>query len=211
MSKSAVATHTDSGLPRLVGYRELEEAFGLKRKQLDRMQADGRFPRAMHITGVGGNRRAWELKQVLEWFDAQRNRVTSLAVTDASKLKDEQLSDALSNAATEWARRSGIALPPGSKLTLDVPLSEEQLAQQLRAAAEARDQSVNQLFDAFARLDQVHAIVVAAGLMPALLPIAQHLCGVFADDVLAGTDEDRRAIALGIVGITSQRSQDDAA
>jgi predicted DNA-binding transcriptional regulator AlpA len=76
---------TNAGLPKLVGYKELEEAFGLTRRQLERMQRDGRFPRAIDITGAGGNRRAWPLQQVLNWFEERRTCVTRLAVSQPDK------------------------------------------------------------------------------------------------------------------------------
>jgi predicted DNA-binding transcriptional regulator AlpA len=85
---------TNAGLPKLVGYKELEEAFGLTRRQLERMQRDGRFPLAIDITGAGGNRRAWPLQQVLDWFEQRRACVTRLAVSQPDKLKPEQVANA---------------------------------------------------------------------------------------------------------------------
>lgn len=172
------ATHptvTKAGLPKLVGYRELEEAFGFSRKQLDRMQKDGRFPRAMHITGAGGNRRAWELAAVLDWLDSQRNRVTSLAATDVSKLKPEQLDDAISNAVSELARRAGVVVPADSLFALHAPMTAEQQAAVQRTAAEQRTEAANALADAFAQLDINRACLVAGVLMPVLRPLTDRV------------------------------------
>ena len=85
---------TAAGLPRLIGYGEIEEAFGLSRRQLERMQRDGRFPRAIDITGAGGNRRAWPLQEVLDWYEERKGCAIRLAVTQPDKLKREQVEDA---------------------------------------------------------------------------------------------------------------------
>ena len=80
-------------LPRLIGYGEIEEAFGLSRRQLERMQRDGRFPRAIDITGAGGNRRAWPLQVVLDWYEERKGCAIGF-VTQPDELKREQVEDA---------------------------------------------------------------------------------------------------------------------
>lgn len=58
------------------------------------MQRDGRFPRAIDITGAGGNRRAWPLQVVLDWYEERKGCAIRLAVTQPDKLKREQVEDA---------------------------------------------------------------------------------------------------------------------
>jgi predicted DNA-binding transcriptional regulator AlpA len=192
MGAEKIATHTAAGLPKLVGYRELHDAWGFSRKQLERMQADGRFPRAMHITGAGGNRRAWELQQVLDWLEAQRVRVTNLAVTDPSKLKPEELDTALANTVAELARRKGFDVPDGSVMAVHTPLTAEQLAAIHERAARA-------LADAFARLDPVRAWLVVGGLIPALRQVADRFLENMTGAKPSETQDGLRALAIDIL------------
>ncbi|MCC7251619.1 AlpA family phage regulatory protein [Hyphomicrobium sp.] len=184
MSNAVTAARTE--LPRYVGYVEIAEATGLDRRQIQRLMARGKFPKP---DGIPTKENRWRLAVIVEWLE-QRNAdqiaaISDRAVTDPTTLKAEQLQDVISDAATELARRAGVALPTGSFVSVNVPLTA----------------------DAFAQLEQVPAMLVAAGLMPVLLPIAQHLCGDHADALLGGTDEDRRAVAIGIL---NQQLADDA-
>ena len=176
MSNASNVARTE--LPRYVGYVEIAEATGLDRRQIQRLMARGKFPKP---DGIPTKENRWRLSVIVEWLE-QRNAdqiaaISDSAVTDPAKLKAEQLEDVLSGAAIELARRAGIELPAGSFVSVNAPLTA----------------------DAFASLGQVPAMLVAAGLMPALLPIMQHLCGEHADAVLGGTDEDRRNVAIGIL------------
>jgi predicted DNA-binding transcriptional regulator AlpA len=165
---------TDVGLPKLVGYKELEEAFGLTRRQLERMQRDGRFPRAIDITGAGGNRRAWPLQQVLDWFEQRRACVTRLAVSQPDKLKPEQVE----NAAYELAARhisNQLGQPiEGEKVVLGFV--------QERATEETADDFFTGwtgiwawVERCFSRLDEAQSNAVAFGLFPALRARAPQL------------------------------------
>jgi len=128
-------------LPRLVGYSELQDKFGLTRRQLERMQRDGRFPLALRLTGDTGNKRAWPLEQVLAWFDEQRAGLVKLAVTNPSAIRDENLPDALEALAGRFIALHGEQLAPGDVLSVGVqrPLTDEQRAAIAHnAAAEQR-------------------------------------------------------------------------
>jgi len=176
MSKANAAALSE--LPRYVGYVEIAEATGLDRRQIQRLMAQSKFPRP---DGIPTKENRWRLSVIVDWLE-QRNAeqiaaISDRAVTDPSKLEPEQLEDVLSGALTELARRAGVELPSGSLVSVNVPVTSGDLA----------------------RLGQVPAMVVAAGLMPALLPIARHVCGDHADALLGGTDDDRRAVAMSIV------------
>jgi predicted DNA-binding transcriptional regulator AlpA len=190
-----------SELPKYVGYAEIAAATGMDKRQIQRLMARGKFPKP---DGIPTKENRWRLSVILEWLVArnaeQMATISDLAVTDPAKLKPEQLEEALSGAAAELARRAGIDLPPGSHVSVNVPLSDEQQAALQRSAVEARDAAANALFAAFEQLGEGRAMLVAAGLMPSMLTIMRHLCGDHADALLGGSDAERRAQALAILG-----------
>ena len=158
---------TDAGLPKLVGYKELEEAFGLTRRQLERMQRDGRFPRAIDITGAGGNRRAWPLQQVLDWYEERRACMTGLAVSQPDKLKPDQIENAafdltarhISNELGESVSRDDVVIGHVRRLSPDE--SDAATIAQWVALWRAVEERMEQL-------DQKDSLGVIYGLFPAM-------------------------------------------
>lgn len=187
-------------LPRYIGYSEIADATGMDKRQIQRLMAQGKFPRP---DGIPTKENRWRLSVVNEWF-ALRNgeqmaRLSELAVSDPSKLKPDELDDAFSNMASEWARRHDLSLPDGSYVSVNTPMTSEQNAAAQQAASEANERVASALFEALGKLDQVRGMVVMAGLVPSLLPIARHLCGDKADELLGVTEEERHKVAVALI------------
>ncbi len=198
MSKLSAAAPLE--LPKYVGYVEIAETTGMDKRQIQRLMACGKFPKP---DGIPTKENRWRLSVIRDWLE-QRNAdqiaaISDRAVTDPSKLKPEELGTALSNAAAEWARRNGLDLPPGSYVSINTPLTDEQLAAVQRTAAQDREESVRALTDAFARLDPVRGWLVVGGLIPALRPVADRFLEKMNGVPPTETQDELRALAIDIL------------
>jgi predicted DNA-binding transcriptional regulator AlpA len=182
-----------SELPKYVGYAEIAAATGMDKRQIQRLMARGKFPKP---DGIPTKENRWRLSVILEWLAARNAEqiaaISDLAVTDPAKLKPEQLEEALSGAAAELARRAGIDLPPGSHVSVNVPLTAEQTEKRLSAANGA-------LADAFGRLDVTRGCLVVGGLIPALRPITDGMLENMHGMKPSETQSELRALAVDIL------------
>src|SRR6185503_14469862 len=77
---------TENGLPRIVGYAEVCKALGVKRRTLERMVRDGKFPPPMQVSS---NRVGWPVDKVLGWLEERAARVLAFSydITDIEPAK----------------------------------------------------------------------------------------------------------------------------
>ena len=61
---------TTDGLPKLVGYAELQEKYGWGKRTLQRWVQKGRLPRPQQLPG---GRVYWRLEQIKDFIDQQFN------------------------------------------------------------------------------------------------------------------------------------------
>ena len=111
-----MSTGEQSGLPKLLGYAELEAEFGWKKRTLQewvrkkKLKPPGIYP---------GGKAAWHLEDILAFAETLRQGLKRAAVTDAADLAPEQLEEqALDLAAQAWSKRAGMPIELGQILTL---------------------------------------------------------------------------------------------
>jgi predicted DNA-binding transcriptional regulator AlpA len=154
---------SDRGVQRFVGRAEVAEALSVSVKTLDRMVADGRFPRPVRLSP---NRVGWAVETVNGHLLSRIEGVTKLAVTDPDKLAPDELEDkARELAAAALSQRAG-KLVDASALSLH-------LTQQLTAGefVELEREEHRTRAAGLAQLPGLDAAVVAAALLPSLTPV----------------------------------------
>jgi predicted DNA-binding transcriptional regulator AlpA len=156
-------------LPKLVGYREIEEKFGLTRRQLERMQRDGRFPLAIRLTGENGNRRAWPLDQVLAWLDEQRAGLVRSAVTNPSAVRDADVPGAIQTLSARLFALQGADIKPDDidSITINKKLTDDEVARVRYAEWETFWRLAQARLEA-AQLSHQDAVFLAYLLFPAI-------------------------------------------
>lgn len=158
MSKRAPKPSSSPELSKLVTYQELERLYGLSRRQLNRMQRDGRFPLAIQLSA---NKRAWRLDVVEQWLAERNAKLAASAVTNAADVPDDQIGDAI---AELGSRLAGVS--KSDVLGVTVKLTDDQQA----AMAAARRARVDSLVATLANLNPIDATVLVRALLPQLAP-----------------------------------------
>ena len=148
-----------SGLTKYVGYREIRDAFGISTRTIQDMVRKNEFPQPVRLPGRVGGPVSFRLQDVIEWDELrrthQRTHLRQLAVADPSRLKPEQLADALANFGARHASAlAGREVSP-SEIGLTYPLSSAERAVIAEAAAAQQQAAINDLID---RLDGIHTI-----------------------------------------------------
>ena len=61
---------------RVIGYKDFEPIFGLKRSrtQIDRDEKVGRFPESFKLSEGRGARRVWFLKDIIRWLEDRASK-----------------------------------------------------------------------------------------------------------------------------------------
>jgi predicted DNA-binding transcriptional regulator AlpA len=83
-------TSTGNGLPRFVGYSEVTAALGVKRRTVERMVRDRKFPPPVQLSC---NRVGWNVDVVLEWLRDREARVVAFSYEDVSEVDAQKLAD----------------------------------------------------------------------------------------------------------------------
>lgn len=182
-------------LPQLVGYQEIQDKFGLTRRQLERMQRDGRFPLAMRLTGDGGNKRAWPLDQVMTWYHEQLAGLAKSAVTNPSAIRDENLPDALEALAGRFIALHGEQLTPGDVLSVGVqrPVTDEQRAAIAHNAAAEQRALIEGIVGRLDGLHFVEALILQRAFLPPLRRFADETLKQLGYDISMTDGECREA------------------
>ncbi len=151
---------SDRGVQRFVGRREVAEALGVSTKTVDRMVADGKFPRAVRLSP---NRVGWAVETVRGHLQSRIEGVTRLAVSDPDKLAPEDIEPTMRELGARLvAERIGEAVSPDQiQLVFDHPAPGSDIS----SSRAELFQQVETLCGHF-RYDR--AIVIAASLFPAI-------------------------------------------
>lgn len=176
-------------LPKLVGYREIFERFGLTRRQLERMQRDGRFPLAMRLTGENGNKRAWPLEQVLAWYDEQRAGLVKLAVTNPSAIKDDQVPDALQALGARLASLHGQEIATDDVVGITYKLTDEQRAAIAHNAAAEQRELIEGILERLDGLHIIEALILQRAYLAPLRTLAEDCLRQFGVEISMTDDE----------------------
>jgi len=184
----AEPARNDDGLPRLFGYAALERIYGWKRRTLENAVNAGKLRKPFYVGKVAH----WYARDIDDYLGRLRGDLEDLAVSSPDKIAPENIEPALGVLAARLATARGIDLPPGSFVSVNAPVTADQLAQHVSAAND-------QLAAAFAQLDINRACLVVGGLMPVLRPVTDRVLLNNTGIANAFTDEDLRALAIDII------------
>src|SRR5262245_52325909 len=81
---------TPKGLPRYVGYDEVAASLGVKRRTIERMVRERKFPAPIQLSS---NRVGWRVEVVQEWLRDKEARVLASSYVDVSKVDPQKLAD----------------------------------------------------------------------------------------------------------------------
>lgn len=137
--------HTDKGLTRYVGEKDILEALPISRATLHRARVSGDFPPpSLKI----GSRVLWRVEDVNDWEErrskAARSKLVAVAATRPDDLSDERLREAAFAATAEHlSRSSGKPVSPESVLIMSVrpPTPEETAAREQEIRENAKGSS----------------------------------------------------------------------
>jgi len=196
MTRAAAKTE----LPRYVGYSEIAEATGIEKHTIQRLMKAGKFPKPDALP-TKANR--WRLSVVTTWLE-QRNaeQIATLndsAETDPSKLRDDQVGDAIQALGARLASLHGDKIAPEDIVGVTRKLTNDEREALQRNADAQLQERYDAIADAFARLDVIRAWLVVAGLLPSLRPAADRFLETIAGLRPAETPEEMRALAIDIL------------
>jgi predicted DNA-binding transcriptional regulator AlpA len=162
---------TPQTLTKLVGYAEIEAAYGIKRRTLERMQDDGRFPRAVQISP---NRRAWPLSVVEAWFEQRSRSLSNMAVIQPDDLRPDQIGDAIAKLGARLASTAaGRKIEPSEILGVTVRPTPDQIQTAVDDAAHRSQLIQERLIDALKGLHIAEAFVLVRAFLPPLAKLAE--------------------------------------
>ena len=194
MSGAALAQPGD--LPKLVGYKHLLAAYGWPKRTIQDWLKDRKFPKPAEMPG---RENLWHLQDILEWLEARRQGLCSVAITRPEDLKPDQLADAtVALLARSIEHELGEAVDPrGIRITygpVSPPVSEEALAK-----AEAREAVI--LKQRFSQFSPAQSVIMAAWLFPELRQM-------FADGAVDGCEavfcDEERLFALAAKALNEE-------
>lgn len=158
----------DDGLPSLFGYAALERVYGWKRRQIENAMRDGLLTRPMYA----GKRAYWTAEQIDSYLAKLRGARVREAVTTPDDIAPERIEHALDVLVERWARQRGIDLPEGSFLSVNVPLTGEQMATKKAeiadAAAVGLEGLANEVTAALSAAHYIEALLIQRALLPQL-------------------------------------------
>ena len=178
----------DDGLPRLFGYAALERIYGWKRRTLENAVNAGKLRKPFYV----GKAACWYAKDIDDYLGRLRGDLDELAVNTPDKIAPEAIESAVGALAERWAVQRDVALPAGSYVSINTPMTTEQSAQHASAATDA-------LADVFARLDVVRGWIVVGGLIPVLRPAADRFLENITGLKVEQTQDELRALAIDIL------------
>lgn len=100
-------------MPQYVGYAEIEAAFQINRRTIQRVRRDGEFPEGVSLPGRRGGPVRFLLDDVVAWNDARHQRqraiLQRLSASDPDKLRPEPVENTI---AREMTRQLGEDVNP---------------------------------------------------------------------------------------------------
>lgn len=167
MQDSPKRIANENDLPKLIGYRELRESYGLSKSTILDWIRKRQFPKPADFPG---KRAVWFLDDVLAWLEVRRRGLIAAATSDPSRLTPDQIDKTHAELGALIVERvTGRATSSAEVRTAVMfelsPAEQSAAVAANEAAAKAERLETNALFSS---LDLEQAMIVANGVFPAL-------------------------------------------